>query len=156
MVPSGPDDRGRLLLENWDKYFGHLDFLRPSISEDGGVSCDWDLSNLSAEDAKNGSEAIKAYYRACMNGSVKPAQASSYNPPPYKTWQSPTTKEEHMKIWEDLKEINCEYSAYGEQNKTWYANFFARQNMVQSLIDNAKLSIKGVSIEDLLAKYSIN
>jgi hypothetical protein len=42
--------------------------------------------------------------------------------------------------WEEAKEMNCDskFSTFSEENKAWYAEFDAKVNLAQSIIDNAK------------------
>ncbi|MDR1829859.1 MAG: hypothetical protein LBQ76_03725, partial [Candidatus Fibromonas sp.] len=83
------------------------------------------------------------------------------NPPPYK---------EVMTVREYLSEVDPECltsgesvnllagpgdlpGIYQEHWQSWLEQFRSNEKAVQSVIDNAKLAIKGVSIEDLLAKH---
>jgi pimeloyl-CoA synthetase len=39
----------------------------------------------------------------------------------------------------EKQEMNTRYSMYNEENKAWYKDFLAKSNLVQNIIDNAKL-----------------
>jgi hypothetical protein len=123
--PEPPSQDERLWAANWDKYLGHL-----GIAYKDGSSVTQLLHNGSPEER----EAVYAMLKDCAAESI--AYARKVNTP-YKFWPDGS----EGPSWEETKEMNCDprFSMYSEENKAWYKDFLAKSNLVQNIIDNAKL-----------------
>jgi len=116
----------------------------------------WDGDNLkydiSSEEYQSASRAFNK------------AQEEHYykNPRPYKVYESlqeyiSVIDPGSLTIGESLTLVTIPKNlpwTHEEHWNSWLEQFRANEKAVQSIIDNAKISIKSVSIEDLLAKYS--
>ena len=136
--PEPPSDDERWNKANWDKYFGHL-----GISYEDGkgekiltslfVKAFQDPGSVSAEER----EAMDAY-RAMRHDMITESMAYARKVnTPHKFWPDGS----EGPSWEETKEMNCDprFSMYSEENKAWYKDFLAKSNLVQNIIDNAKL-----------------
>jgi hypothetical protein len=123
--PEPPSDDDKWYAANWDKYLGHL-----GVAYKDGSSVTQLLHNGSPEER----EAVYAMLKAHVEESI--AYARKVNTP-YKFWPDGS----EGPSWEERKEMNCDpkFSMYSEENKAWYKDFLAKSNLVQNIINNAKL-----------------
>jgi hypothetical protein len=122
--PEPPSD-----FDRWLENKGYADAYKMTFSID-----DSDPNHIVRRSDFFSSEAVAA--RAKIRSEyIKDGMAyQEKHPTPYKTWEKAPS-------WEEAKEMDCDpkYSMYSEQNKAWYAEFLAKSNSVQNIIDNAKL-----------------
>jgi len=127
LTPPDPmRDDERWVLANWDKYFSHLG-TSPKVNEYNQL--DWNGSGVSIfEIGEAMHNARKDFIEEAL------AYAQKVNTP-NKFWPDGS----EGPSWEEKKELNTKYSMYNEENKSWYNDFLAKSNLVQNIIDNAKL-----------------
>jgi hypothetical protein len=127
LTPPDPmDDHDRFILANWDKYFGHLG-ISPKVNEFNKL--DWNGSGVPIE------EIGKALHSARKDFIEEALAHFQKVNTPQKFWPDGS----EGPSWEEKKEMNTRYSMYNEENKAWYADFLAKSNLVQNIINNAKL-----------------
>ena len=129
LTPPDPmNDFDKFVLANWDKHFGNIEGARVSVNEFNSLN--WFIPASKVDE-------FKAARRAIIEDLSKVASAhfSELNTP-YKSWPDGSGGPS----WEEKKEMNCDprYSMHSEENKAWYADFVAKSNMVQNIINNAK------------------
>jgi hypothetical protein len=69
---------------------------------------------------------------------------------------------EGASAWDINKAVNCDpkVNLFAEANKAWYAEYLKtdlkQQSLLSNAINNAKVSITGTSIQDLLERYGLS
>jgi len=124
--PNAPSDWDRFLYENFDKYFGNMSGIRQNEGYGYGLYTivgDVNTEELNKAWKAAGEDFLKASYAHFTEQST-----------PYKVWQGPIP-------YEECKEMDCDerFSMYSEKNKTWYADFLKKSNLVQDIINNARM-----------------